>query len=178
MFRSASSSSRMVNLQRLQNARYAKLLINWRKEQREVFYRRIRKVVTLTAPTRISGKIIRNVTCSEQCIEISPIKFPSKRRNQCTMISQDYIIKVISNKCRMSDIVPRLAILSHYDLSCVKTEPINLFTSGTCQHKTLPHFFSNSPVVVDISIVAKANRQFAWHSLLVNAANTDIGNIT
>ncbi len=159
------------------NARYAKLRIVWRQRNRHGFYGRVRKIVSLTAPPRISRKVIGNVTSAQQPIEVLPVEFPGMGRDQGTMISQDDVFKIISDKGRAPYVVSCFAILRQCDLSGTKTKLCNLIRFRTRRHKTFRHFLSNSPVVIDIGIVAEANGLLAWYSLFVHAAHTHVGNI-
>ena len=160
------------------NARYKKLLFERRKEQRGVFYRGIRKVVSLSTSSRISREIIRNIASAKQCIEEFAVKFPCMGRDQSTVITQDYVLKIISNINGMPDVISRFAVFSYRNLPRVKSVFFDFFGTGTCRHKSFSHFISDGPVVVDVSIIAKPNWHFTRHGLFVNAADMDIGNIT
>ena len=159
------------------NARYAKLRIVWRQRNRHGFYGRVRKIVSLTAPPRISRKIIGDVTSAQQSVEILSVEFLFMGRDQGTVISQDDILKIIGNKSRVSYVTSCFAIFRHYDLSGAKTELCDLIRARTRRHKTFSHFPSDSPVVIDISIVTETNRLLVWDGLFVHAAHTHVGNI-
>ena len=159
------------------NARYAKLRIVWRQRNRHGFYGRVRKIVSLTAPPRISRKIIGDVTSAQQSVEILSVEFLFMGRDQGTVISQDDILKIIGNKSRVSYVTSCFAILRQCDLSGTKTKLCNLIRFRTRRHKTFRHFLSNSPVVIDISIVTETNRLLVWDGLFVHAAHTHVGNI-
>ena len=162
----------------LYNARYKKLVFNWWKKQRDVFYRGIREIVSLSAPTCIPRKVVRNITRTEQCVKILPVKFSCMRCDQCTMISQNHIFKICSNIGRVSDIIPRFTVFCQRYLSRVKAVFFYFFTSRSSKHKPLAHFIPDGPVIIDISVVAKANRQLARYGLFVNATYANAGNIT
>ena len=152
------------------NARYTKLRGNWRKRNRHGFYGRIRKVIPLPTSTCISRKVIRNVLSAQQPIEIFSVKNSCVRRNQSTVISQDYIFKVISNISRVSNIISRLTVFCQRDLSSLETKLGNLTIPCAGRHKVLRQFLPDCPVVIDISIVTESNRLLAWCRLLINAA--------
>ena len=160
------------------NARYAKLRVNWRKRNRQGFYSRIRKAIPLPTTPCISRKVIRNVSSAQQPIEILSIKYPDMRRNQSTVISQDYIFKVIGNICGVANVISCLAVFCQCDLSSAEAK-LGYFTIPcTSHHKTLRQFLPDRPVVIDISIVAESNSLFARHCLLVNAAYTYVCDIS
>jgi len=159
------------------NARYAKLRVYWREKQRDASDRRFGKVVPLPTSARVARKIIGNIVHAEQRVEILPVKFSGMRRNQRTMVTQDYIVKVIGNKSCMPDIFSCFAVLCDRDLSSVKPKPCDLVLLGTGQHERLAFSFSDCPVVIDISIVAKTNRNLVGQCFLVHAADTHIGHI-
>ena len=160
------------------NARYTKLRIKRRERYRHCFYSRIRKVIPLPTSTCISRKVIRNVSSAQQPIEILSIKYPSVRRNQSTVISQDYIFKVISNICGVTNVVSCLAVLCQRDLSSAEAELCDFTVSCTSHHKALRQFLLDCPVVIDISIVAEPNSLFTRYCFLVNAAYAYVGNIS
>ena len=160
------------------NARYAKLRVYWREKQRDASDRRFGKVVPLPTSTSIARKIIRNIVHAEQRVEISPVKFSGMRRNQRTMVTQDYIVKVIGNKSCMPDIVSCFAVLCYGDLPSAKTKLGYLVLLGTGQYERLAFFFPDCPIVIDISIVAKANWNFVWQCFFVYAADTHISDVT
>ncbi len=159
------------------NARYAKLRIVWRQRNRHGLYGRVRKVESLPAPSCISRKIIGDVTSAQQSIEVLSAEFPLMRRYQGTVISQDDIFKIIGNKGRVTYVTSCFAIFRHYDLSGAKTEPCDFIRTRTCRHKTFRHFLSDSPVVIDISIVAETDGLLVKDSLFVHAAYIHVGNI-
>ena len=160
------------------NARYTKLRGNWRKGNRHGFYSRIRKIIPLPTSPCISRKVVRNVSSAQQPIEISSVKHPNMRRNQSTVISQNYILKVIGNISGVTNIVSRFAVFCQCDLSGAEAK-LGYFTlSCTSRHKALRQFLPDCPVVIDIRIVAESNRLLAWHRLLVNAAYAYIGNLS
>ena len=167
----------MLSLRPHHNARYAKLRVYWREKQRDAFDRRFGKVVPLPTSTSIARKIIRNIVHAEQRVEILPVKFSGMRRNQRTMVTQDYIVKVIGNKSCMPDIFSCFAVLCYRDLSSVKPKLGYLVLLGTGQHERLAFFFSDCPIVIYISIVAKANWNFVWQCFFVHAAYAHVGNL-
>ena len=158
-------------------ARYAKLpIIRW-KHKRNVSYRRFRKIISLSAAPSISRKIVGYVTSTKHGIEILPVELSFVRRDKGTVISQNYIIKIVRNVSGMPNIIFGLAIFGQCNLSFAKTEFRNLFTPRTCCHEASALFKSYSPIVIDIGIITKADRNFALNRFLVDATYANVCNI-
>ena len=168
----------MLSLRPHHNARYTKLRAYRREKQRNASDRRFRKIVPLSTPACVTRKIIGNIAHAEQRVEILPVKFSCMRRNQRTMVPQDYVIKVIGNKGCMPYVDSCFAVFCYRDLSSVKSKPGDLVLFCTGQHESLAFFGPYCPVVIDISIVAQTNRNFGRQCFLVNAADINISHIT
>ena len=170
------SSNRQTHIQRLYNARYAKLRLVGRQRDRYFSNCRFRKVISLSTTSGISRKIIRHVTGTKQGVEILSVQFSDMRCDKRAMITQDDIIKVACYISGMTDVVSCFAVLCNRDLSGMKSEFLDFLPPRTCNHKRIAHVGSDRPVVIDIRVVAKANWRLPDNRFFVDATYANIRN--
>ena len=158
------------------NARYTKLRIVRKQCDGYLSYRRLGKIISLPAASGVPCEIVRHVSGAEQSVEILSVQFSNMRCNECAMITQDDIIKVICDICGVTYVVSSFAILCYGDLTGTKSKFLDLILPRTCEHKRIAHIRSDRPIVIDIRIVTKANWRLPDNSLFVDPAYVDICN--